>query len=122
MIPHVTELKSVVAYLVFTLPVNGSIATNDEVASAALVHLSLIGGLVAITVGIMFMNIAIEMSLRIIVLDGIDGDSGIKIVVVAVSEDGKLKYFCSDECCSLNFEFCVVYRIATKYAKKNCMP
>ena len=90
MIPHVTELKSVVAYLVFTLPVNGSIATNDEVASAALVHLSLIGGLVAITVGIMFMNIAIEMSLRIIVLDGIDGDSGIKIVVVAVSEDGKL--------------------------------
>ena len=80
---QVVLLKSVVAYFVFTRPANGSISFNNVVTFAALLHLSLIGGIVANTVVCMLIQNAIAISVRIIQLDDIDGDVGIVIVVVA---------------------------------------
>jgi hypothetical protein len=62
MILHVLVLKSVVAFLVFTRLLNGSIANNDDVVSVASLHLSLIGGFVATTEDMILRKNAIVMN------------------------------------------------------------
>ena len=81
---HVLVLKSVVAFMVFTRLRNGCIATKDEVASVALLHLSLIGGFVATTVEMMLRKNVIVMNARNIRMDDMDGNRENMTVVVLV--------------------------------------